>query len=359
MPRPVIVTCSPSISSLSSPPRWSRSHGAPENWTAWVISWMVTHRTSSSRSTARLRAVSARFGASSSSRGGTRSSSSARSYWPSTRWESTPVSAPTWAPSRKPEAERSGPDSGPADGASMRSVSVSSSGRMLFRLAAIHAGPVDRLERRQLRRQLEARCSRSRAARSHVRAARPTRRARPRTAVSRRRALRSAGPRPNRLRAPIERSPTRQPLLASRPAGAGAPAAGSRSYSRLVPISRIAPAPRGEPSDESTRATAFLERAEVRDVLAWMRLLVDPQDAAAVVRALARPPIELRQVDLARVIQVARRRKLDLVVGARRRPPSRRRSRPRRASASSGSSSCTAARCPSSTPCRQTCSSRA
>ncbi len=50
-------------------------------------------------------------------------------------------------------------------------------------------------------------------------------------------------------------------------------------------------------------------------MLAWMRLLVDPQDAAAVVRALARPPIELRQVDLARVIQVARRRKLDLVAG--------------------------------------------
>ncbi len=46
-----------------------------------------------------------------------------------------------------------------------------------------------------------------------------------------------------------------------------------------------------------------------------MRLLVDPQDATAVVRALARPPIELRQVDLARVIQIARRRKLDLVVG--------------------------------------------
>jgi RecB family exonuclease len=50
-------------------------------------------------------------------------------------------------------------------------------------------------------------------------------------------------------------------------------------------------------------------------VLAWVRLLVDPRDAAAVVRALARPPIELRQVELARVIQVARRRKLDLVSG--------------------------------------------
>jgi DNA helicase-2/ATP-dependent DNA helicase PcrA len=53
----------------------------------------------------------------------------------------------------------------------------------------------------------------------------------------------------------------------------------------------------------------------VRDVLAWLSVLLDPQDAAAVVRALARPPIELRQVDLARVIQVARRRKLDLVAG--------------------------------------------
>jgi DNA helicase-2/ATP-dependent DNA helicase PcrA len=61
----------------------------------------------------------------------------------------------------------------------------------------------------------------------------------------------------------------------------------------------------------------FLQRAEVRDVLAWMRLLIDPHDAAAVVRALARPPIELRQVHLALVIQLARRRKLDLVHGLR------------------------------------------
>ncbi len=50
-------------------------------------------------------------------------------------------------------------------------------------------------------------------------------------------------------------------------------------------------------------------------MLAWMRLLLDPQDAAAVVRALSRPPIELRQVELARVIQVARRRKIDLAAG--------------------------------------------
>jgi DNA helicase-2/ATP-dependent DNA helicase PcrA len=78
--------------------------------------------------------------------------------------------------------------------------------------------------------------------------------------------------------------------------------------------SKIAPAPpQGPPREE--HGGGFLKRAEVRDVLAWMRLLVDPQDAAAVVRALGRPPIELRQVDLARVIQVARRRKRDLVGG--------------------------------------------
>ncbi len=74
--------------------------------------------------------------------------------------------------------------------------------------------------------------------------------------------------------------------------------------------------------DDQTRTTEpgravqraqLLERAEVRDVVAWMRLLIDPRDAAAAVRALARPPIELRQVDLARVIQIARRGKLEVV----------------------------------------------
>jgi DNA helicase-2/ATP-dependent DNA helicase PcrA len=71
--------------------------------------------------------------------------------------------------------------------------------------------------------------------------------------------------------------------------------------------------PPGDALAEERGAAAFRERAEVRDVLAWMRLLADPHDAAAVVRALARPPIELRQVDLARVIALARRRKLDMV----------------------------------------------
>jgi DNA helicase-2/ATP-dependent DNA helicase PcrA len=58
---------------------------------------------------------------------------------------------------------------------------------------------------------------------------------------------------------------------------------------------------------------AFFEHSEVRDVLAWLRLLVDPRDAAAVVRALSRPPIELHAADVARCVQLSRRRKLDLV----------------------------------------------
>jgi DNA helicase-2/ATP-dependent DNA helicase PcrA len=57
----------------------------------------------------------------------------------------------------------------------------------------------------------------------------------------------------------------------------------------------------------------FFERATARDVLAWVRLLSDPHDSAAVVRALGRPPIELRQVDIARVVGVARKAKLDIV----------------------------------------------
>jgi DNA helicase-2/ATP-dependent DNA helicase PcrA len=60
---------------------------------------------------------------------------------------------------------------------------------------------------------------------------------------------------------------------------------------------------------------AFFERTEIRDLLAWLRLLTDPNDATAVVRALVRPPIELSPVDLARATQAARRRKVDMVSG--------------------------------------------
>ncbi len=58
---------------------------------------------------------------------------------------------------------------------------------------------------------------------------------------------------------------------------------------------------------------AFFQRVEIRDVLAWLRLLIDPRDAGAVVRALVRPPIELNSIDVARCVQIARRRKLDMV----------------------------------------------
>ena len=59
-------------------------------------------------------------------------------------------------------------------------------------------------------------------------------------------------------------------------------------------------------------AAAYFQRAEVRDVLAWLRALADPSDSGAVVRALSRPPVELRSVDVARLTQLARRRKLDM-----------------------------------------------
>jgi DNA helicase II / ATP-dependent DNA helicase PcrA len=89
-----------------------------------------------------------------------------------------------------------------------------------------------------------------------------------------------------------------------------------RSYAWLVSaVSKIALAPPTDDAGAAGAADVFFERAEVRDVLAWVRLLSDPNDAAAVVRALGRPPIELRQVDIARVVQVARRSKLDLVAG--------------------------------------------
>ncbi|MGZ5335303.1 MAG: PD-(D/E)XK nuclease family protein, partial [Solirubrobacterales bacterium] len=62
-----------------------------------------------------------------------------------------------------------------------------------------------------------------------------------------------------------------------------------------------------------TGGGAFFQRPEIRDVIAWLRLLADPTDAAAAVRALSRPPVELRSVDLARCTTIARRRKLDMI----------------------------------------------
>jgi DNA helicase II / ATP-dependent DNA helicase PcrA len=80
-----------------------------------------------------------------------------------------------------------------------------------------------------------------------------------------------------------------------------------------VAVSRIAFAPSVDNLGAADTADAFFERAAARDVLAWLRLLSDPCDSAAVVRALGRPPVEMRQVDIARVVQVARKAKLDIV----------------------------------------------
>jgi DNA helicase-2/ATP-dependent DNA helicase PcrA len=61
--------------------------------------------------------------------------------------------------------------------------------------------------------------------------------------------------------------------------------------------------------------TALFQRPEVRDAIAWLRVLASPEDSAAAARALTRPPIELRPGDLARLTTIARRRKLDMVGG--------------------------------------------
>jgi DNA helicase-2/ATP-dependent DNA helicase PcrA len=60
---------------------------------------------------------------------------------------------------------------------------------------------------------------------------------------------------------------------------------------------------------------ALFQRPEVRDAIAWLRVLADPEDSAAAARALTRPPVELRSADLARLTTISRRRKVDLVSG--------------------------------------------
>ncbi len=69
---------------------------------------------------------------------------------------------------------------------------------------------------------------------------------------------------------------------------------------------------RGIPFHLSGPAALF-QRPEVRDAIAWLRVLAEPGDSAAAARALTRPPVELRSADLARLTTIARRRKLDMV----------------------------------------------
>jgi superfamily I DNA/RNA helicase/RecB family exonuclease len=58
---------------------------------------------------------------------------------------------------------------------------------------------------------------------------------------------------------------------------------------------------------------ALFQRPEVRDAIAWLRVLAAPDDSPAAARALTRPPVELRAADLARLTTIARRRKVDMV----------------------------------------------
>jgi DNA helicase II / ATP-dependent DNA helicase PcrA len=69
---------------------------------------------------------------------------------------------------------------------------------------------------------------------------------------------------------------------------------------------------RGLPFHLSGPAALF-QRPEVRDAIAWLRVLADPDDSPAAARALTRPPVELRSGDLARLTTIARRRKQDMV----------------------------------------------
>jgi len=69
---------------------------------------------------------------------------------------------------------------------------------------------------------------------------------------------------------------------------------------------------RGIPFHLSGPAALF-QRPEVRDAIAWLRVLAGPDDSPAAARALTRPPVELRSGDLARLTTIARRRKQDMV----------------------------------------------
>ena len=64
--------------------------------------------------------------------------------------------------------------------------------------------------------------------------------------------------------------------------------------------------------------TAFLERAEVKDVLAWLRLIANPDDDAAFLRAVAAPRREIGSTTLARLGEMANHLHLSLARAAER-----------------------------------------
>jgi DNA helicase-2/ATP-dependent DNA helicase PcrA len=90
-------------------------------------------------------------------------------------------------------------------------------------------------------------------------------------------------------------------VLVDDPVGSGGPVSAAMEE-RGIPFHLAGPA-------------ALFQRPEVRDAIAWLRVLADPEDSAAAARALTRPPVELRSADLARLTTIARRRKVDMVSG--------------------------------------------
>lgn len=64
--------------------------------------------------------------------------------------------------------------------------------------------------------------------------------------------------------------------------------------------------------------TAFLERAEVKDVLAWLRLIANPDDDAAFLRAVTAPRREIGATTLARLGEMANSLHLSLARAAER-----------------------------------------
>lgn len=81
----------------------------------------------------------------------------------------------------------------------------------------------------------------------------------------------------------------------------------------FVSTDQIAPPALPASAGETREGSALLQMGHARDAVAWLRLLLDPGDAPAVVRVLGRPPIELRRLDVARLVKLARRRNLDLI----------------------------------------------
>jgi len=94
-------------------------------------------------------------------------------------------------------------------------------------------------------------------------------------------------------------SPEQICVLVENPATDGGPVAAAMEE-RGIPFHMAGPA-------------ALFQRPEVRDAIAWLRVLAQPDDSPAAARALTRPPIELRAADLARLTTIARRRKVDMV----------------------------------------------